>query len=788
LSSKVNRRSFLKYVGTGLVAVTVTGAGYLLYTKRPGFPSNGRMTIPKGWESASSYLTSTATSSLVSSTVVTTSVPQAEWWKNAKVVTACVDYWSPTGRQYVEDASIEVIDRYGGNLLNMTPALGWRKYWKSDIDEIHSKGLAVTAYEGLFYTCKGDFILKDGEIYKKIDYENVFGEADGQVVEYPLKALYESPYWDLYFPNRWRNPDGSVMADPIEDGCAKTIQNKLAGWPEPWGMISMSIHNPHYLDYVKKCLEMDVDAGFDGVQIDCVDGTSFALWQGGDFSAWAEHRLKEYLSDAYTREELSRMGIKNIQEFSLRRYILGKGYRNRINVDDPVMRAWSNFEFETYDRFVSAVYNHVKSYSEAKGRSDFAVTGNKCPIDSPFAIISNRYSDVTWFEHVGIPDIRLTLLVRQAWALSHSKPVWLHFVGETAEIGERIRHDRADLLAMMFAQVYSLGGVYLADRVYLAGSVENSLPMGPATSKVIASYCRFVRQNKAYFVDARPCRSAIAIGRSLPSKMMGHYWSLGVDRAAEWDAGLVGISHVLEREHVPHDFIILGHSRYWDESKVSSELSDRDVFILSNAEVMSEEQVQAIRSFVEKGGRLLSFGAIATRDEEYNLRRTPALADLTQPDLKAVGEGKTLHISGNPGYQYWRHVIEDRKQDPSSYRGIRDAVASLLEGPPTVETNAPDTVFISVLQQEGRSLQIHIVNLDYDERDDSVREKDGIKIRLKLPSGFLTDGKEGKLLTPDMDGYSGSLEFSPVDGYVELEVPHLRIYSIATIYDPKYFA
>lgn len=707
-----------------------------------------------------------------------------------------MNYWTPAGKQLVEDTGIEVIDRDDGNLLNMTPAwVGWggsRKYWQSDIDEAHSKGLAITAYEGLFYTSWGDFIFKDGEIYTRPDYENIFGKSDGQPAEYPLKALYQSPYWGTYFPDKWRNPDGSVMVDPIEGGCARNVQNSVIGSPD-WGMAYMSIHNPHYLDFIKKCLEIDVDIGFDGIQIDCVEATPFALWQGGDFSPWAEQKFKEYLAHTYTPEELSRMGVEEIREFSLRAYVLNRDYRNRVNVDDLVVRAWSNFEYEAYHRFLSAIYNHVKSYSQAKGRNDFSVTGNKCPVDSPFAIISNKYSDVTWFEYGGdlfsiLPPMRLTLLVRQAWALSRSKPVWQNFIAGTEEIGQYISRDSANLLAMMYAQVYSLGGVYIVHRQYDTPGGE--VPMGPKSSKMTGSYCKFVQENETYFVDAYPRKSRIGIAYSLPSKMLGYYPSLEFERSWDWDTGLLGLSHVLEREHIPHDFIVLGDSKYWDEYDISSALSDRDVLVLSNAEVMTEEQVRAIRSFVEKGGRLLSFGAIATRDEEYNLRETPALADLTKSGLNSVGEGKALHLSGNPGFEYWTNVIQDRKEDPSNYQLMRDAVGSLLERPAIIETNAPDTVFMSVLQQGNQNLQIHLVNLDYNVRDDSVREKDGIKIKTELPSGFLIEGKEGRLMTPDRgpfyDPYAERLEFSSADGYVEFEVPVLRIYSIATIYDPRH--
>jgi hypothetical protein len=77
--------------------------------------------------------------------------------------------------------------------------------------------------------------------------------------------------------------------------------------------------------------------------------------------------------------------------------------------------------------------------------------------------------------------------------------------------------------------------------------------------------------------------------------------------------------------------------------------------------------------------------------------------------------------------------------------------------------------------------------LDYNEEDDSIADKDGLRFKMKIPRGFSIEGKEGKLMTPDENGGSEHLEYSVLDGYVELEVPHLRIYSIGTIYDPTYF-
>jgi hypothetical protein len=54
----LDRRRFLRYVGAGLVAAAGAGAGYYLYSKQPGYAptQTATATIPKGWESASTYL------------------------------------------------------------------------------------------------------------------------------------------------------------------------------------------------------------------------------------------------------------------------------------------------------------------------------------------------------------------------------------------------------------------------------------------------------------------------------------------------------------------------------------------------------------------------------------------------------------------------------------------------------------------------------------------------------------------------------------------------------------
>jgi len=783
LSSRADRRKFLKYIGAGVVAATAAGAGYYFYGK-PARPPSETITIPKGWETATTWLKKTSLAG------TTATLPRGDWWKNAKVATASVDYWNPEGKQFVEDAGIEVIDWLGCGAMDFTPAMIWREGLDGLVDMAHSMGVMARSYENLMGTKReaGSYVLgADGHIYPPSAY-------GGESLGYPLKILYQSDYWFRYFDEKWRNPDGSTMEDPIEGGCARNLDNQIVDFPM-WGFSLMSIHNPYYLEYVKKCLEIDVNIGFDGINLDNINCTAFGFWNGGDFSPWAEHKFKEYLSNTHSEKQLSTMGVRDLDEFNLREYLSNRGYFNNVHIDDPIVKIWSRFECVAFNEFLQAVCEHAKNYAKSRGRDWFAVSGNVYNLrgwPSPFTILGTNHFDIVWLEENGywIPPGRISLVTKQGLAFSGSrKPVWQLVSSENPEAGKYLTGDYANLLGIIFAEVYSVGGLCLADRLRFVGFTAPTWlhPMGPKSTELITSYCRFIRKNERHFLDARPCRPPVAIAYSLPTMMMGFYPSLGLVRSWEWDRGIMGISHVLDREHIPFDFIVLGHPEFWDDTEVLSRLWDYEILVLSNAEAMTERQAQAIRSFVQNGGRLLSFGTIATRDENYNQRNTSALRDLARLGLNRFGDGKTLHLSTNPGYPYWTNVVEDRREDLSNFKTISDAVGSLISRPPIVETNAPDTVSISILWQADRSIQVHLVNLDYDEEDDSIAEKDNLRVKVKIPSGFSIKEKEGRLMTPDGNGSPQQLEYALLDGYVELEVPHLRIYSIATICDPKYF-
>lgn len=218
---------------------------------------------------------------------------------------------------------------------------------------------------------------------------------------------------------------------------------------------------------------------------------------------------------------------------------MSKGYSNTVNIDDPIVKALSKFEYEAFTRFLHEVYAHAKNYAKSKGNTSFLVAGNIYNLwaDSPLSIIADKYSDVTWLELSPdvVPPGRASLMARQGWALSRSRPGWTFFCSgfDSRDIMKYIKNDYANLVGIVFAQMYSVGSVYHANRSYpipFAPPTFNH-SIGPRSSELTAEYCRFIHENKIHFLDATPCTAPIAIAYSLPTMMMGFYPNFGVNKS-----------------------------------------------------------------------------------------------------------------------------------------------------------------------------------------------------------------------------------------------------------------
>ena len=139
---------------------------------------------------------------------------------------------------------------------------------------------------------------------------------------------------------------------------------------------------------------------------------------------------------------------------------------------------------------------------------------------------------------------------------------------------------------------------------------DDRLPagQGPLDAATLA-YTAFYRANRGLFRGTRD-EGGVAVLRS--------YASITYDQPRQSLAAILAEQALIEG-HVPFELVFDRHL---------ADLTRYKVLVLPDAECLSDQQIAAIRGFVERGGSLVATGKAGLYDQWRRLRVTPGLAGL----------------------------------------------------------------------------------------------------------------------------------------------------------------
>jgi hypothetical protein len=197
------------------------------------------------------------------------------------------------------------------------------------------------------------------------------------------------------------------------------------------------------------------------------------------------------------------------------------------------------------------------------------------------------------------------------------------------------------------------------------------------------------------------------------------------------------------------------------------------VLVLADLELISDELVNAIRSYVRGGGGLVMTGK-ATQFDEHSYRREKAvLADLfsEMPGNKSLtstfGKGRAAYIP---------QVVLPAKfvigMLPENRHELLDAVGWAANGSLRVEVRAPETVTMSLYVQPSGRRMLHLVN--YDEGN----PVSDIQVVMQQPSEARQVSV--KLLSPETDN-SQTLSVQQRGRELRFSVSRLEVYGLLVI-------
>jgi hypothetical protein len=620
-------------------------------------------------------------------------------------------------------------------------------------------------------------------------------------------------YSALADSERWRYPNGLVITDPIEGGAAKNLLGEPCGhWhiyqgkPIPGAnMVSMSLQNPHFLTWQFESARMHLDAGADGVTWLNPEMEPFSVT--GDFSDWSKQAFREHLRQRLDVITLSALGIQDLSTFDVATYLLKRYAKTSADIkrgdpggsqiwistkapvfDDVLVREWVKFQRITLVNFFEDLTERIRRYAQGNKRAvalsiPFNVGSGPGMLAEVGTLLTSKCSDV-----IGLPICTKDYAVAEyvpewspkfrlgpAYRIANSagkceKPVWAYSQWKL-DLQGSVSHTALNLRKLTIAEAYAHGGVR---EIMFADWLTDY--QGASPPPELQDYLGFIWMNQQYFRSvSSPAK--VAIVYSIPS-FLWRLCPLFDMYGRSQRASIHGFARALEDSHLPYDIIIFGHPELRDDQLVCRSLSQYDLLVLPNVDCMSDGQIESVKEFVKQGGAVIASGEMGTRNEDYIKRGDSILVD-----LKALASSRVVHFPDHPELAYWENVIVKGVDDSTNLGRILSAVRSVL-GKPQLESDGRRLVSIGLFEQSTPTsrLILHVLNYNYDFRDDSITAQENMAIRLLLPHGFQVGRVE--YLSPDdstMTAPSG-LRFKTLEGgIVEFGIPRLFIWSIVVI-------
>lgn len=189
-----------------------------------------------------------------------------------------------------------------------------------------------------------------------------------------------------FFPDGLHRSDGSPVTDFLEDMAARTLEGKkiLSSWLMVPGhdhkCYSPCANNPAYMEYMKKLLEIMIDAGAGGILLDEYDVQFHVQNNAGCFCPDCMQRFREYLREHPSKET---EGL-DLSAFDYKEYLLSLGYRDEdllvqqrdARLSIPLFKQFTDFNLRRMEDDFRQIHDFVKAYSREKRGRELPVTAN----------------------------------------------------------------------------------------------------------------------------------------------------------------------------------------------------------------------------------------------------------------------------------------------------------------------------------------------------------------------------------------------------------------------------
>jgi hypothetical protein len=516
------------------------------------------------------------------------------------------------------------------------------------------------------------------------------------------------PPFERYFPGGLVNSDGEPVTNLLEECCSRDIHGVAchARWVEcpdrEHFCYTMDRNNPVWREYLKAIIRIQIDAGVDGVQLDEAELPITSLQYGGCFCKDCMKGFRAYLQELPADQLPPELKDANLASFHYGTWLLERGYDFKTNREStPLFWDYLRFQRRAIERYFGELADYAREYAAQKGRE---------------VLVSGNFFNL--FDHYYALEPKVDLIITEMRNTTYRQPTWYRYVagfcgdkpvvvvenpygGVVPELVDQLKVGRGyDRFRMSLYEAAALGAnMSVPYGAWMGSVIEDSFH---PPHELCVEIQRFLAEHERLF--SRHSCSDIAVVFSVESDFQRvARRDLFADNRANISRGEIipfwQVGQALSDAAQPYDVIFFADGDLRRDTISAEQLRQYRTVILPDCHFLTPPQAEALRGYLENGGRLLALGTPGTNLPEDN-RRT------------LLEHKRTMII------------------DPQ-----REFVLADIPVDPQVRIQTAVDVAIN-LQRVETGVALHFIRYDYDKQLDRVPELASLALEIRLPERF----------------------------------------------------
>ena len=567
-----------------------------------------------------------------------------------------------------------------------------------------------------------------------------------------------------YYPEGIRDGDGNPVGDLWEECCTRDrFGNPIhAQWVEVRGhqetCYQMCRNNPVWRGYLKKIMELQIDAGVPGIQLDECALPMTSISSGGCFCKSCMTQFTAFLKE---RKAAGKLGAEwdgiDLDGFHYGEYLKAHGCPYPEGA--PFYRDYWEFQVLQVRKYFGELADHARGYAREKYGRKLEISGNFYNMQPAYYPIENKVDIViTEMEHT---LFRQPYYYRYCAGFAPDKPVIIAenpYGGIIPRLLEMLDRGKGYDLYRIFLLEASMYGCNMS--VPYGGWMGNTIKDSFwAPRELTASVQDFLATYEECWPRTKSRGAAVLYSYgsyywrdsnkgSGANGMQDAYGTLLDATAAEWldpDLKTVpfwDIIRAMSDINVQYDVLMLPDGEFREDDFTADQLEGYPLVIVPDCWTLTENQQRILLGYAQAGGKLLVAGRLAEG------------SGLTEK-LRDAGETAFVSLDGKKE-EYVRRFMQAFEE---------------IWTPVSPAECRMEKIGMQRYDDGGRTW-VHLLNYQYDEKADRVLPVERLELTLRNVAGG-----PPTILVPD-GGPAPACELSLEDRITRIVLRDVRLYTV----------